>query len=74
MEHTVLEPICLEIFDCLTIKLAVAFLTSYLPMVIKLGSDTLQPNFSNGLTKLAILLNHKHPEMLCLALPACRKV
>ena len=33
-----------------------------------------QPNFSNGLTKLAILPDYELPGMLCLALPARRKV
>ena len=43
--------------------------------VINLGSDTFgNPIFSNGLTKSAILLDYKRPWMLCLALPAHRKV
>ena len=33
-----------------------------------------QPNFSQGLTKLAILSDYKRPGMLCLALPACQKL
>ena len=43
--------------------------------VINLGKGHLrQPKFSNGLTKLAILPDYKHPRMLCLALPPCGKV
>ena len=35
--------------------------------VIIVGSDHLrQPNFSKGLTKLAIILDYKHPWMNCL--------
>ena len=38
--------------------------------VVNLGSDTFgNPIFLKGLTKLAILLNYKCPELLCLALP-----
>ena len=33
-----------------------------------------RPHFSKGLTKMAILLDCKHPGMLCLALRAQRKV
>ena len=33
-----------------------------------------RPHFSIRLTKLAILPDYKHPRMLCLALPARRKV
>ena len=33
-----------------------------------------QPNFSKGLTKLAVILDYKHPGTIFLALPAHRKV
>ena len=43
--------------------------------VMRVGSDTFgDPIFSKQLTKLAIFPDCKHPWMLCLALPAQRKV
>jgi hypothetical protein len=40
--------------------------------VINLGSDTRQPTFSKGLTKLAILFDFKHP-YFCLIYWPCQK-
>ena len=45
------------------------------PLVINVGSDTFgNPIFSEGLTKLAKILDFKRTGMLCLALPARRIV
>ena len=42
--------------------------------VINLGSDTFgNPNFSKGLTKLAIFPDYKCPGWICLALPPGQK-
>ena len=41
---------------------------------LTLEATPLAPNFSKGLTKLAIILDYKHPGMLCLAFPAHSKV
>ena len=57
------------------LKIALSFVQVTTFLVTRVLKRHLQqPNFSNGLTKLAILPDYKCPGMLCLALPALRKV
>ena len=47
--------------------------SKYIFRVTRVGSDTFGDPISKGLTKLAILLDYKCPELICLALPAGQK-
>ena len=64
-----------------TITVIILFLTTFWLVlrlcvkVINVGSDTFgNPIFQRGLKKLAIFPDYRHPGLICLALPACRKV